>query len=166
MSNMVYLMTSLPSLTFGQVPPISIEEFKQDAKKQLSGRHFKALESVDLQLLKTGKEGAKDINSLLNDIQQDLLEVRNAKAFSRQPKFNRLPVNIIVGNPLEREKKIMQWQWEELDSIEAGKTFSLTEVLVYKLKLQILTRLYSFNEKKGAEVLSSVVNPSLKKEDK
>ena len=65
-----------------------------------------------------------------------------------------------------REEQIMQWQWEELDTIEAGKTFTFTEVVVYKLKLQIIIRLHSFDKEKGAQVLSSVVNPSKNMEGK
>lgn len=166
MSNLVYLMTSLPSLTFGQVPPISIDEFNRDAKSQLSARHFKRLESVDIQLINAAKGGLKSVTSLLNDVQHDLTEIRDAKAQKRQPKFERFPKSVITGNPLVREKQIMQWQWEELDSIEAGKTFTFTEVLVYKLKLQIISRLHSFDEEKGAQVLASVVNPSKNKEGK
>lgn len=163
---MVYLMTSLPSLIFGQVPPILIDEFNQDAKRQLSARHFKILNSVDIQKMDATKGGLKDVNSLINDVQQDFFEIRNAKAQKRQPKLERLPKTVMTGNPLVREEKIMQWQWEELDTIESGKTFTLTEVLVYKLKLQILSRLHSFDEDKGAEVLASVVDPSKNKEGK
>ena len=166
MSNVVYLMTSLPSLTFGQVPPISIDEFNRDAKSQLSAKHFKILESVDIQKINATKGGLENIASLLNDVQQELSEIRNAKAQKRQPKLERLPKTVITGNPLVREEKIMQWQWEELDTIEAGKTFTLTEVLVYKLKLQIISRLHSFDKEKGAQVLASVVNPSKNKEGK
>ena len=165
MSNMVYLMTSLPSLTFGQVPPISMDEFKDDAKKQLSKRHYKVLESVDIQKLKTNS-GKKNIALLLKEVQKDLSEAREAKAENRQAKLGRLPKNVFVGNPLEREKKIMQWQWDELTDIEAGKTFSLTEVLVYKLKLQILDRMNSFDDEKGTQVIESVVNPAKNKEGK
>ncbi len=166
MSNLVYLMTSLPSLTFGQVPPISIDEFNRDAKSQLSARHFKKVESVDIQLMDAKKGGMTNVASLLNDVQQDLSEIRNAKAQKRQPQLERLPKTVITGNPLLREEQIMQWQWEELDTIEAGKTFTLTEVLVYKLKLQIISRLHSFDKEKGAQVLASVVNPSKNKESK
>ncbi len=166
MSNVVYLMTSLPSLSFGQKPPISIDEFNRDAKSQLSARHFKVVESVDIQKMDTTKGGLKNVTSFINDVQQDLSEIRKAKAQKRQPKLERLPKTVITGNPLVREEKIMQWQWEELDSIEAGKTFTLTEVLVYKLKLQIISRLHSFDKEKGAEVLASVVNPSKNKEGK
>ena len=166
MSNMVYLMTSLPSLTFGQEPPISIDEFNRDAKSQLSARHFKRLESVDIQLMDAAKGGLKNITSLLNDVQNDLTEIRDAKAQKRQPKLERLPKTVLTGNPLVREEQIMQWQWEELNTIEAGKTFTFTEVLVYKLKLQIISRLHSFDKEKGAQVLASVVNPSKNKEGK
>ncbi|MDX8339588.1 DUF2764 family protein [Draconibacterium sp. IB214405] len=162
---MVYLMTSLPSLSFDQAPPISINEFNDEAKKQLSSRHFKLLQSTDIQKLETNV-GVKSISSLLKDIKEDLSEVRKAKVQNRQAKTERLPNAALRGNPLERELNIMRWQWQELQDIEAGKTFSLTEVLVYKLKLQLVTRAFSFDEKQGAKVLASVVNPGKNKEDK
>lgn len=162
---MVYLMTSLPSLSLGDAPPLTIDEFNDEAKSQLSARHFKALQSLDIQKLNS-KVGVKSISSLINSIREDLSEVRAAKAQNRQPKPERLPQNALRGNPLEREMNIMQWQWEELQDIEAGKTFTLTEVLVYKLKLQLVERLYSFNNRKGAEVLASVVNPAKNREGK
>ena len=163
---MVYLMTSLPSLTFGQAPPISIDEFHEDAKNQLSSRHYKMVESVNIQKMIAKDSGSKSIATLLEDVQNDLSEFRSAKLEKRQARYNRMPQTVLNGNPLEREKKIMQWQWEELDSIETGKTFTLTEVLVYKLKLQIVTRLHSFSKTKGEQVMESVVNPSKKKEGK
>nr|WP_319509175.1 DUF2764 family protein [uncultured Draconibacterium sp.] len=162
---MVYLMTSLPSLSLGEAPPITIDEFNDDAKRQLSSRHFKALQSVDIQKL-DAKVGVKSISSLINSLKEDLSEVREAKAQNRQAKPERMPNALLRGNPMEREMNILQWQWEELQDIEAGKTFTLTEVLVYKLKLQLVERLYSFDEIRGAEVLASVVNPGKNKEDK
>ncbi len=165
MSNMVYLMTSLPSLSLGEAPPITIDEFNDDAKRQLSSRHFKVLQSVDIHQLNS-KTGVKSISSLLNGIKEDLSEIREARVQNRQAKPEQLSNSLLRGNPLEREMNIIKWQWEELHDIEAGKTFSLTEVLVYKLKLQLVERLYSFDEIKGAEVLASVVNPGKNKEGK
>lgn len=163
---MVYLMTSLPSLTFGQVPPISMDEFNEDAKSQLSARHFKSVKSVDIQKMDAVKGGIKSVVALVNNVKHDLNEVRNAKVQNRQPGLDVLPKAVLKGNPLQREEQIMKWQWEELDTIETGKTFTLTEVMVYKLKLQILLRLHSFDKSKGAEVLAAVVNPSKNEEDK
>jgi hypothetical protein len=68
-------------------------------------------------------------------------------------------------NPLEREISIMKWQWEELTNIDFGENFSFTVVLVYKLKLQILHRLNSFNTEKGLGILESVVKPPKKMEE-
>nr|WP_320021126.1 DUF2764 family protein [uncultured Draconibacterium sp.] len=161
---MVYLMTSLPSLSLGEAPPITIDEFNDDAKHQLSSRHFKALQSVDIQKLES-KVGVKSVSSLINSIKEDLSEVREAKKQNRQAKPERMPNSLLKGNPMEREMNILHWQWEELKDIEAGKTFTLTEVLVYKLKLQLLERMNSFNKNKGAEILASVVNPGKNKED-
>lgn len=166
MSNVVYLMSSLPSLTFGQAPPISLDEFNRDARSQLSARHFNLLDSVDIQKTDTPKGVKKSIASLLTDTRNDISEIRNARLQHRHPRLDRMPKWVAGGDPLDREKQIMQWQWEELDSIEAGKTFTLTEVMVYKLKLQILCRLDSFDDDKGAEVLASVINPSMNREDK
>ena len=162
MSNVVYLMCSLPSLTFGQFPPISFDEFLQDAKKQLSVKSCNRLEAVDIKeaAAEMAKGELKAFIGMLGDVQEDLYEIRKAKAQNRNANLVSLPKAILDKNPLEREKLIMQWQWEELDAIESGETFTLTEVLVYKLKLQILCRLHSFNFERGSMVLASVINPS------
>ncbi|TRX71963.1 DUF2764 family protein [Carboxylicivirga sp. M1479] len=167
MSNLVYLMCSLPSLKFGQVPPITIDEFSSEAKDQLSTKHFKQLEPVDIYQAadSEGKVGLKSIGAMLSDLQEDISEIRTAKAQKRAPNLTRLPQAVINANPLEREKLIMRWQWEELDNIQAGEVFTFTEVMVYKLRLQILSRLNSFSKERGSQVLASVVNPSKKKEE-
>ncbi|MBK3517732.1 DUF2764 family protein [Carboxylicivirga marina] len=167
MSNLVYLMCSLPSLKFGQAPPITMAEFTEDAKSQLSAKHFKKLEPVDIYKAtdSKGKVSLKSIAVMLSDMKQDMSELREAKSQKRTPSLVRLPLTVVNANPLEREKLIMRWQWEELDTIQAGETFTLTEVMVYKLRLQILDRLNSFDKERGSQVLASVVNPPKKKEE-
>jgi hypothetical protein len=151
-------------LTFGQSPPISLEEFYHDAKSQLSPKQFKKLEGFDLQKQNKNDslEKLKGVKTMLDDLHQDIAEMRSSKEQSRNPNLNSLPKSIIGMNPLDREKTIMKWQWEELESVAFGQTFSFNQVLVYKLKLQILSRLKSFNTKRGLGVLNSVVNPSKK----
>nr|WP_321450524.1 DUF2764 family protein [uncultured Carboxylicivirga sp.] len=167
MSNLVYLMCSLPSLSFGQVPPITMEEFTQDVKSQLSAKHFKKLEPVDIYHTagSEGIAGLKSIGTMMEEMQTDISEIRSAKAQKRVPSLQHLPQSVIHANPLEREKLIMRWQWEELDTIQAGESFSFTEVMVYKLRLQILNRLNSFDKERGAQVLASVVNPAKEEEE-
>jgi hypothetical protein len=156
---MVYLLCSLPSLTFGQAPPLSFEEFYSDSKKQLSSKHFKMLEEADTQKIDPGAKGKlQRIFGLNTRLQNDLEEIRDAKTEKRHPNLAHLPKSVTGSNPLEREKQIMQWQWEQLEAIESGSTFAFINVLVYKLKLQILIRMDSFNREQGAKVLASVVN--------
>jgi hypothetical protein len=47
MANMIYLLSSLPSLSFDQHPSITMEEFLSDAKAQLGSGRFQKLESLD-----------------------------------------------------------------------------------------------------------------------
>ena len=165
MSNLVFLISSLPALSYGQVPPITLDEFINDAKTQLSDRHFQVLEQVDLRKMRSDvKHGdAKAIGEMLNDLQMDISEIRKANTRQRGAKLKTLPRSIVNANPLEREMQMMHWQWEVLSDLESGKAFSFTEVLVYKLKLQILCRLQSFDKKEGAKVLASVVDPNINK---
>ena len=165
MSNMVYLLCSLPSLTFGQAPPISFEEFYSDSQKQLSSGHFKMLEEISLRRIHPAAKGKlKSISELNAGLQNDLGEIRKAKVEKRHANLAHLPKAVNGLNPLEREKQIMQWQWEELNDLEAGSTFSIINVLVYKLKLQILIRMNSFAQEEGVKVLASVINGAQKEE--
>ena len=96
---------------------------------------------------------------------KDISEIRNSRTEKRQASLAHLPATVLELNPLDREMQIIQWQWEKLDAIVAGKSFTLTEVIVYKLKLQLLFRMHSFSKERGEQVLDSVVNPDKKKED-
>jgi hypothetical protein len=166
MSNLVYLVSSLPSLTFGQTPPMSLDSFLSESKEQLSSTDFDALIKLDLKNFdETKGENLKQFRELLAQLNADILEVRNAKANQRTATIQTLSKTVFDQNPLEREISIMKWQWEELTNIDFGENFSFTVVLVYKLKLQILHRLNSFNSEKGLGILESVVKPPKKMEE-
>lgn len=162
MPNLIYLICSLPSLSFGQRPPISLKEFKEDAKKQLSDNQFQRLELTNIRGTEEDWEKGKlgKIGDMLNELQQDRIELRNSRRQHRTPEMINLDKKIVELNPLEREKHIMQWVWEVLDDIESNNTFSFTAVMVYKMKLQILHRLNSFDAERGAKLLEAVVNPT------
>lgn len=167
MSQLVYLISSLPSLTFGEAPPITIDEFLKEAKSQISNKRFQKLEQFSLQHFKNGdgKGKLKKFTTLIDELQADMIEMRAARKQKRSPHPINLSKSIMEMNPLERELAIIQWQWDELSSMEVGATFTMTELIVYKLKLELVHRIYSFNEEQGAKVLESVVNPSQKLED-
>jgi hypothetical protein len=166
MSNVVYLISSLPALTFGQSPPISLDTFLCETEEQLSSKDFKILRELDLKNYSVAAPGKlKSFVELLEQQKADLLEIRNANENERIPEVLTLSKSLYKKNPLEREKSIMKWQWDQLTNIDSGESFTVTEVFVYKLKLQILHRLNSFNGEKGMEILKSVVEPPQKTEE-
>lgn len=166
MLNEVYLMNSLPSLSFGQAPPISLEEFSDMARSELSARGFKALERVSMrdEDSKSRKIKLKGLHKMHTGLLKDMAEIRNSRMEKRPARLNLLPDTVLEANPLDREIGIINWQWDYLDALVANKSFTLSEVIVYKLKLQLLFRMHSFNKERGIKVLDSVVNPQ-KKED-
>ena len=162
----VYLMCSLPSLSFGQSPPITMEEFREMAKNQLTARQFRMVEKMTMQDANEieGKQRPKSVKVMQESLHEDLLKIRKAQAAGRQAKPDHLPESLLENNPLDREMQIMRWQWEKLDAITVGKAFTLADVVVYKMKLELLLRTTSFNAEKGAAVMTSVINPSKKEE--
>lgn len=167
MSNLVYLMCSLPSLSYGEKPPISNEEFLWEAQSQLSKKSFRKLEELSFQNISSDpvKGKLKKFTTLIDDIQKDMSEMRSARRQKRAPDLINFSKSIVELNPLERELAIMQWQWDKLSDMEVGATFTMTELMVYKLKLELVHRIHSFNEEHGAKVLDSVVNPSQETEE-
>lgn len=162
MANLVYLICSLPSLSFEQSPPMSLDSFLEDAKKQLSKKQFEVVQQIDLRHLNKKAVAGKNAGfyAMVDAVYQDIAEIRSAKSQEKSPRLNSLPKEVLTKNPLEREIEILKWQWQELDTLESGSTFTLKQIIAYKLRLQILWRLHSFDAVKGAEVLASVVDPS------
>lgn len=166
MSNVVYLISSLPVLTFGQSPPISLDTFHCEAEEQLSSKNYKILRALDLKNFDVAEHGKlKGFAVLIEHQKVDLLEIRNAEENERSPEIITLSKSLLKKNPLEREKSILKWQWDQLTNIDSVESFTFTEVLVYKLKLQILHRLNSFSEEKGMKILKSIIEPPQKTEE-
>lgn len=166
MSNLVYLISSLPALSYGQVPPISIDNFHAQSKDQLSSKQFDKLLDLDLKSFEESKtRKLKKFVDLIEQLNSDLKEIRTAKKGDRIPALQLLSKTVLDQNPLEREQSIMKWQWEQLTNIDATETFTLAELFVYKLKLQILVRLDSFSTNKGMELMEKIVAPPKKMED-
>ena len=163
----VYLMCSLPSLSFGQSPPITFEEFKDMARSQVSAMQDKMLEQMSMQDMEDEgrKPRLKKVKDMQEGLKKDLIEIRKARAARRQPKPDHLPGSVLEENPLNRELQILLWQWEKLEAMTVGKSFTLADVIVYKMKLQLLFRIQSFKAERGAAVMASVFKPSKKKEE-
>lgn len=163
MLSAVYLISSLPTLSFGEKPPISMDEFMHDTSLQLSKKNFAKVEQINIHRLNK-KSITRKLNSMItlqNDIQYDLELIRKAERVNTTPNIKSLSKTIVDSNPLEREELLMKLLWDALSSIEFVESFTLTEIMIYKLKLQILERVNSFDADKGKTVFDSVVNPQI-----
>ncbi|MEL7122434.1 MAG: DUF2764 family protein [Bacteroidota bacterium] len=61
------------------------------------------------------------------------------------------------GTPLEEEIQIMELQWKKLEELSLGHYFDWVALVVYKLKLMILIRWWSFDQQKGFDVFNQTV---------
>lgn len=158
----VYLLSSLPSLSFGNKPPITLEEFEHTAKMELPEKDIAVLDEVSIRLDECGAGSvlSTKVCSILRELQEDISMIRRSKNENQDPKTNLLPGSVLVENPLNSEIIAMKWLWEQIEEIESGRTFTMHEVVAYKLKLQILQRLYSFNKEKGKAILDSLLEAS------
>ena len=53
------------------------------------------------------------------------------------------------GNPLDREIRLLKYQWSELETLSVGHFADSEALFTYKLKLLLLVRLWSFDQQRG-----------------
>lgn len=59
------------------------------------------------------------------------------------------PLPLTPGTPLEEEVQILKWQWGKLEELSIGRYSDFGALILYKLKLLLLLRWWSFDEKQG-----------------
>lgn len=171
MSNVIYLVTSL-SASFSslesKLPFRSVADFDANAREQLSDSQYKKLIGCDIRNFTnwTGKGALKAFVNNMLSLKTDINNIRKANAERSTPALSELPASIIALNPLQREIAIMNWQWRKLSDIEFNQHFTLTQVMVFRLKLQLMLRFNAFNAEKGAQLLADIVHPTKNKEQK
>ncbi len=141
-------------MRFEEKTYISKESFLEEAKKWLSDKDFKEITKAGLDDLKS-----KGASSFLREYKKIELTLREGLASHRQKKENQprgFDKNLLEGNPLEIEKKLLFWRWQKVDELAQDFSFSREAVLAYFIKLQILEKLSEFDKKKGTEKFDSL----------
>lgn len=162
MSAYYYTVSSLPLLQWGSEPELELEEFFEICRTQVP---------ENLMCYITGSidtEGESDFfHPVLHSWKMFDTMLRYELAEQRSKKLNISSENyknndgtspliaeavrlaVSAESPLEAEKILMQAQWEYLDELETGFFFSLENLIVYSLKLQILIRNRAFSSESG-----------------
>lgn len=66
-----------------------------------------------------------------------------------------------LENPLKAEKQLLQIQWQKLEDLSLDHFSDFSALLLYKLKLQLLERWWSFNREIGLKKLEDCTKIAL-----
>lgn len=160
MDKYYYLITQLPFLKFGEENYINNDSFLEEAKKWLSEKNYKHLQEADIDNLEE-----KTKISFLQEYKQFELTLRKELAAYRENKNRQqeyqpkevLKKDLLEGNPLEVEKKLLYYRWQQIEESSNDYVFNLEAVIAYFLKLQILEKVLSFDKEKGTKKFDSLI---------
>ena len=176
--NLEYLMSSLPYLTFkgndehrSQVKDIlnkyagdSLADgslssiLDEEASKFLSPQNAHLFQSIQQPTIheeqfRTSEQPvlaayASFSYSLKNQIKQ----LRVARKEKSETGRLEQSLSLTPGNPLEEELQLLELQWKKLELLSTGHHADFGALLIYKMKLQVLERYWSFDSRIGYDV--------------
>jgi len=152
-----FLSASLPGLSFGRDPGMSVAEFDALCADQMSPKTLASLQEGTLQVSREPGSAAKlpPAYASYTRFEQYLrTRIAERRAGHEEERVVRLPdpevyfseIDVALGpvaaapDPFERQKLIDRIRWRELDDLEAGHEFDFDGLCVYRLKLEILNR--------------------------
>jgi hypothetical protein len=171
-----YLMSSLPNLSFqdtaeakeqvlsllhkyeGNAAEASkpIEILESEAQKYLPASKFAAfqklrLNNIHAEEFRHHKSKVLAAFSTFNfELKDAIRKWRITQKDEKNKAVNRKVEQLIgEGTPLEKEIRIMKHQWDKLEELSIGHFADFDALAIYKMKLMILLRWWSFNAEKG-----------------
>ncbi len=161
MDKFFYLIAQLPRLSFDDGPPISIEVFLEEARKWMRPSEYRLLAGIDLFDTSTAKSRAPELVHAYRVFERafrtDLAQWREAaRAGDEYVPSTFSPALVRGADPLATERNLLEHRWRFLEEREADHHFDLQFLIIYHLKLQILSRLASFDTERGRQVFQEV----------
>lgn len=170
----IYFVSSLPMLAFEEEPPFSFDEFLRDCALHLPSTEY----TVAKRIFDNDIEGLSVANETLQALIDFNGKFRNELAFFRAERAHKDPADYVRGsrlgnsyyaelmhqaakntNLLEAEKLIDRLQWDVWEDITVNSHFSLENIVVFGLKLQVLEKYQRIHSSRGQEVLEEVSGP-------
>jgi len=161
-----YLVSQLPSLSYGQKPPMSPQAFKELARPLLSAEDSALLDMVSLDLQPSNKplSGSDFIDGWreweralrLNLARHRAVKSKRESAVTAEPPVipadapaAALRAMAAMESPLEAEVVLNKARWSAIESLQGIDYFDRNIVFAYLLKLLILQRHDSFQAEAG-----------------
>ena len=165
MDKYYYLISQLPELKFGGEVSVSRNEFLKQALEWLSENDFALLEKVDVNDFSLNDDDCSVIKKY-KDFERNLREeiAKHRNALKKKEEYElREPLKSILteGNPLDVEKKLLYLRWRFIEELQLFHYFDIGFLILYLLKIQILSRLAVFDKEKGRAVFDELSRPAL-----
>ena len=176
-SHYYYLVSQLPYLVFGQIPPMSSEAFKELARNLLTKEDAKLLDLLSLdpqppipdaegpsyaEKVKTSKsafiDGWREWERVLRlnlakqralKLKWDTADMVEAPASPADAVTTAVKAVAVTDSPIEGENVLDRGRWNAIEELHAGDFFDRNTIFVYLLKLYILERNASFQTEIG-----------------
>ncbi len=178
MSHYYFTVASLPHLSYEMENAPKIDDFLITCQENISGKDLEIIKSSiidDLTKKKTGNSILDSWYAWEKNLRNKLVKLRAKKLKVDAEEFLADTPELLSGDHVTREafehespliaEDILNWErWSYLDDLELGHYFDLEKLIIYYLKLQILTRKKSFNKERGTEKFNEIIE-NISKED-
>jgi hypothetical protein len=170
----IYLISSLPALSFGAKPPFSLDEFIDTCSRVIPNNDSEKIKGVmddpdyKLNVRDTGVLKKWHIFNL--SLRNELAGARAGRKKVDPLKYIRHDIYILASithaamsayrnqNILEAEKILDLERWHFLDEVSLGRYFDIDLLIVYALKLKILIRWDKINNADKEALLKGTIN--------
>lgn len=169
MSNAIYILSSLPMLQFGDVPPLSMAEFRGRCDSMMTEDEIAALDA-----LLSGEECDVPYVKAYQDRENQMKNVSGklrAQAWGPEVRFTERPYSgydvtfakmvadaFNKADPLEKEQEIDKARFWLADALAGVDDASMDNVFAFAIKLQICERWARLNDKAGDAAVINVIN--------
>lgn len=169
MDKYYYFASQLPLLEFGGKTYVTAEYFLAEAEKWLSAGDLLRLRLAginDFEIKDDDSRPGREYKEFECSLREEIFSFREKNKAARAYKPSGLfSPDVLSGNPLEVEKKLLFLRWNFLGEKEEGHYFDLSFFVFYFLKIQILGRMAEFDKKKGTSVFDELCSIEASKED-
>ena len=155
MASYYYLIASLPELRADGDMPLTYEEFLSLCQSNVSDEDYEILKNLTL----NSKEGplVKDWANFYGMLTKELNYQRSlnlgksySTAYDKDGLISQVAASALSAkNPLEAERILLEYEFENLDSLVGLHMFDAHVLYGYAIKLKLLERLTSFEQDKG-----------------
>ena len=164
MASYYYLMSSLPMLKPSGDMPFSYDSFLEMCASNISETKYNLLKNLTLE--STDGPLVSEWAKFYSVFKAELSFQRNQKLsrpcetpYDRDDSIVRAVASAIDDeNPLDAEKGLLDLQFQKLDLLIGTHSFDDFSLFGYALKLKLIERRSSFNQKSGREELDRMVD--------